>query len=133
MFLCLESIPTVVTSSLDLAKEFLKTHVVILLAPTNYVGKTMIYNSINMVFSPYGPYGKCMRCVYLLSAKRIESINFIIEEEIVIIHESIMKECCVNGSNPMNINKLVSTVRMDFGRKYLEEMLKDNMGFKAMI
>eukprot|EP01018_Ginkgo_biloba_P010777 Gb_08445 [translate_table: standard] len=79
----------------------------------------------------------CLR--ELLSAKRMEFMKFIREEEIAIMRESVTKQCGVNGSNPVNISKLVSTVMMDiicrmtFGRKYSEESLKDSRGLKAII
>eukprot|EP01018_Ginkgo_biloba_P010790 Gb_15693 [translate_table: standard] len=126
-----------------MAKNFLKTHDLIFASrPATCVGKNMLYNSTDVGFSPYGPYWRQMRkvCVLeLLSAKGIESMKFIREEEIAIMRESIMKQCGVNGSSPVNISKLVSTLamdiicRMDFGRKYSEETLKDRRGFKAMI
>eukprot|EP01018_Ginkgo_biloba_P010768 Gb_16026 [translate_table: standard] len=143
MFLRLGSVPTVVASSPEMAKEFLKTHDLIFASrPSTCVGKYMAYNYTDVAFSPYGTYWRQMRkmCLReLLSAKRIGFMKFIREEEIAIMRESVMKQCGVNGSNPVNISKLVSTVTMDiicrmtFGRKYSEESLKDSRGFKAMI
>eukprot|EP01018_Ginkgo_biloba_P010773 Gb_13999 [translate_table: standard] len=143
MFLRLGSVPTVVASSPEMAKEFLKTHDLIFASrPSTCVGKYMAYNNTDVAFSPYGTYWRQMRKMYvrdLLSAKRIEFMKFIREEEIAIMRESVMKQCGVNGSNPVNISNLVSTVTMDiicrmtFGRKYSEETLKDRRGFKAMI
>eukprot|EP01018_Ginkgo_biloba_P010788 Gb_15697 [translate_table: standard] len=108
MFLRVGSVRTVVASSPEMVKKFLKTHDLIFASrPSTCVGKYMAY--------------------------------FMREEEIAIMHESVMKQCGVNGSNPVNISNLVSTVTMDiicrmtFGRKYSEETLKDRRGFKAMI
>eukprot|EP01018_Ginkgo_biloba_P010783 Gb_38470 [translate_table: standard] len=143
MFLRLGSVPTVVASSPEMAKEFLKTHDLIFASrPSTCVGKYMAYNSTDVAFSPYGIYWRQMRkmCLRkLLSAKRIEFMKFIREEEIAIMRESVMKQCGVNGSNPVNISKLVSTVTMDiicrmtFGRKYSEESLKDGRGSRPFI
>eukprot|EP01018_Ginkgo_biloba_P008245 Gb_06160 [translate_table: standard] len=144
MFLRLGSVPTVVASSPEMAKEFLKTHDLIFASrPATCVGKNLLYNSTNVAFCPYGPYWRQMRkvCVMeLLSAKRLELMKFIREEEVAIMRESIMKQCAgIKRSNPVNITKLVSTTTMDiicrmaFGRKYSEETLKDRRGFKAMI
>eukprot|EP01018_Ginkgo_biloba_P015925 Gb_01526 [translate_table: standard] len=143
MFLRLGSVPTVVASSPEMAREFLKTHDLIFAnRPATCVGKNMVYNSTGLGFCSYGPYWRKMRKVCLLellSAKRIESTKFIREEEVAIMRESIMKQCGVNGSNPVNISKLVSTLTMDltcrmaFGRKYSEKTLKDSRGFNAMI
>eukprot|EP01018_Ginkgo_biloba_P010769 Gb_25664 [translate_table: standard] len=138
MFLRLGSVPTVVASSQEMAKKFLKTHDLIFASrPATCVGKNMLYNSTDVGFSPYRPYWRQLRkvCVLeLLSAKRIESMKFIREEEIAMMRENIMKQCGVNGSSPVNISKLVSTLatdiicRMAFGRNHSEETLKDRSG-----
>eukprot|EP01018_Ginkgo_biloba_P005069 Gb_27806 [translate_table: standard] len=143
MFLRLGSVPTVVASTPEMAKEFLKTHDLIFASrPATCQGKYVVYNSTDLGFAPYGPYWRKMRkvCVLeLLSSKRIESMKFIREEEIAVMRESIMKQCGVNGSNPVNVSKVVSTFvtdiicRMTFGRKYSGETLKDSRGFKTMI
>eukprot|EP01018_Ginkgo_biloba_P040888 Gb_18008 [translate_table: standard] len=142
MFLRLGSVPTVVASSPEMAKEFLKTHDLIFVSrPATCQGKYVVYNSTDLGFAPYGPYWRKIRkvCVLeILSAKRIESMKFIREEEIAVMRESIMKQCGVNGSNPVNVCKVVLTFvtdiicRMTFGRKNLEETLKDSRGFKTM-
>eukprot|EP01018_Ginkgo_biloba_P010776 Gb_08446 [translate_table: standard] len=143
MFLRLGSVPTVVASSPEMVKEFLKTHDLIFASrPSTCVGKYIAYNSTVVAFSPYGTYWRQMRkmCLReLLSAKRIGFMKFIREEEIAIMRESVMKQCGVNGSNPVNVSKVVSTYatdiicRMAFGRKYSEETLTDSRGFKIMI
>eukprot|EP01018_Ginkgo_biloba_P035801 Gb_08474 [translate_table: standard] len=142
MFLRLGSVPTVVVSSPEMAEEFLKTHDLIFASrPVSSVAKNMFYNSTDVALSPYGPYWREMRklCVLkLLSAKSLESMKFIREEEVGIMRESVMKQCVIPGSNPVNISKLLSTVTMDIicrmavGRKYSEETLEGRMGFKAM-
>eukprot|EP01018_Ginkgo_biloba_P035806 Gb_33785 [translate_table: standard] len=142
MFLRLGSVPTVVVSSPEMAEEFLKTHDLIFASrPVSSVAKNMFYNSTDVALSPYGPYWREMRklCVLkLLSGKSLESMKFIREEEVGIMRESVMKQCVIPGSNPVNISKLVSTVTMDIicrmavGRKYSEETLEGRMGFKAM-
>eukprot|EP01018_Ginkgo_biloba_P008243 Gb_06162 [translate_table: standard] len=115
MFLRLGSVSTIVASSPEMAKEFLKTH--------------------DLIFS-----SRSSTCAGKNLAKRLESMKFIREEEVAIMRESIMKQCAgIKRSNPVNISKLVSTTTMDiicrmaFGRKYSEETLKDRRGFKAMI
>eukprot|EP01018_Ginkgo_biloba_P006613 Gb_10643 [translate_table: standard] len=110
--------------------------------PATCQGKYVVYNSTDVGFAPYGAYWRKMRKVCLLellSAKRIESMKFIREEEMAVMRESIMRQCGVNGSNPVNVSKVVSTFvtdiicRMTFGRKYSEETLTDSRGFKTMI
>eukprot|EP01018_Ginkgo_biloba_P005071 Gb_27804 [translate_table: standard] len=106
MFLRLGSVPTVVASTPEMAKEFLKTHDLNFASrPATCAGKYVTYNSTDVGFAPYGPYWRKMRKVCmleLLSAKRIESMKFIREEEIAVMRERIMKQCGVNGSNPVN-------------------------------
>eukprot|EP01018_Ginkgo_biloba_P010784 Gb_38472 [translate_table: standard] len=62
MFLRLGSVPTVVASSQEMAKKFLKTHDLIFASrPATCVGKNMFYNSTDLGFSPYRPYWRQMR------------------------------------------------------------------------
>eukprot|EP01018_Ginkgo_biloba_P009665 Gb_38569 [translate_table: standard] len=134
MLLRLGSVPTVVVSSPDMAKEVLKTH--------DLVFANRPATSGDMVFSPYGHYWRQIRkiCVLqLLSAKRIESFSFVREEEVNTMIQSILEHTVKYGSKiPFNVSKIVSGVSTDiictmaFGRKYSSETF-DNRGFKAVI
>eukprot|EP01018_Ginkgo_biloba_P000891 Gb_34180 [translate_table: standard] len=86
IFLRMGSIPTIITSSLEMAKddsylkilifgiqngskEFMKTHDLIFASTCNLRRKICgsdVYNSTYMGFSPYGPYWRKMRKVCLL-------------------------------------------------------------------
>eukprot|EP01018_Ginkgo_biloba_P008230 Gb_40815 [translate_table: standard] len=62
MFLRLGSVPTVVASSPEMAKDVLKTNDLIFASrPATCVGKNMVYNSTGVGFCPYGPYWRKMR------------------------------------------------------------------------
>ncbi|KAJ8748044.1 hypothetical protein K2173_001002 [Erythroxylum novogranatense] len=84
MFLRLGEIPTLVLSSARLAKEALKTHDIAFASrPQLVAAKTLMYGCTDMGFAPYGAYWRTLRkiCILeLLSAKRVESFNFIREE-----------------------------------------------------
>ncbi|GLJ34166.1 hypothetical protein SUGI_0686840 [Cryptomeria japonica] len=75
MFLRFGSLPCVVVSSSEMAKEFLKTHdLVFANRPCSAAGEHIAYNYKNLGMSSYGPYWRHVRkiCVMeLLSAKRI--------------------------------------------------------------
>eukprot|EP01018_Ginkgo_biloba_P040222 Gb_16073 [translate_table: standard] len=141
MFLRLGSVPTVVASSPEMAREFLKTHdIVFANRPDTSGGKIMMYNNTNVAYAPYGSYWREIRkvCVLqLLSPKRLESCQFAREEEVSLMIQSILEEG-VKKSNPVNVSKAVSALstdiicRMAFGRKYSSEAF-DNRGFKAVI
>ncbi|GLJ19325.1 hypothetical protein SUGI_0347930 [Cryptomeria japonica] len=56
MFLRLGSLPCVVVSSSEMAKEFLKTHdLVFANRPSTAGGKLIAYNNKNIGFTSYGP------------------------------------------------------------------------------
>ena len=79
MFLKLGSVPTVVVSSPEMAKEFLKTNDLLFASrPVLAVGKYVFYSFRDVAFAPYGDYWRQMRkiCVLeLLTPKRIESFQ----------------------------------------------------------
>ncbi|KAH9288260.1 hypothetical protein KI387_032377, partial [Taxus chinensis] len=86
MYLRLGYYPTVVVSTGETAKEFLKTHDLAFASrPQTAAGKHLGYNYKDVVLAPYGPYWRHVRkiCVTeLLSAKRLESYRCIREEEV---------------------------------------------------
>eukprot|EP01018_Ginkgo_biloba_P009681 Gb_04622 [translate_table: standard] len=143
MFLRLGSVPTVVVSSPDMAKEVLKTHDLVFASrPTTSGSKYMLYNASDIALTPYGHYWRQVRkvCVLqLLSAKRIESFRFVREEEVNLMIQSILEHTVKYRSKiPVNVSKTVSGLSMDiicrmaFGRKYSSEAF-DNRGFNAVI
>nr|ATG29951.1 CYP736C8 [Taxus chinensis] len=144
MFLRLGSVPTVVASSPEAAKQFLKIQDMNFASrPFMSFAHNVVYGSKGVAFSSYGPYWRQLRKIFttqLLSPKRIDSFRFIREQETRAMVDELVRHCGrdVQGSSPVNVSKLAAAVtnnmncRMAFGRKYSEEEL-DNRGFKEMI
>lgn len=117
----------VVGSSAEMAKAFLKTHDVTFASrPKIAAGKYTTYNYSDITWSPYGPYWRQARRMCLMelfSAKRLESFEYIRNEE--------MKECLkglYESSNELiTLKDHLSTVslnvisRMVLGKKYTDE------------
>nr|ATG29905.1 CYP750C24 [Taxus chinensis] len=130
MFLRFGSLPCVVVSSSDMAKEFLKTHdLVFANRPSSAAGEHIAYNYRNLGMSPYGPYWRHMRkiCVMeLLSAKRIESFRSIREEELSLAVKSVWEKSS-KGTVSVNVSKSFSSLttaiiwRMLTGTKYSDD------------
>ncbi|KAI3954586.1 hypothetical protein MKW98_019717 [Papaver atlanticum] len=88
MFLKLGSIPTLVVSSADMAKEILTTHdLVFSNRPMFYAPTKLSYGCSDITFSPYGDYlreVKKMSVSELLSAKKVLSYRAVREEEVAL-------------------------------------------------
>nr|ACN40196.1 unknown [Picea sitchensis] len=133
---------TLVVSSPDMAKEFLKTHDLVFASrPPSTATKYLWYNSSDVTFSPYGRYWRQMRRLFvsqLLSSRRVDSFRFIREEEVSAMIRSIIISYH-EGSLPVNIGKIVSVLGIDiicriaFGRKYTDQQLMDGRGIHSMI
>eukprot|EP00253_Pinus_taeda_P012686 PITA_12686 len=139
MSLRLGSALTLVVSSPDMAKEFLKTNDRIFASRSPYAAaKYLTYNSLDVVFAPLGPYWRQMRkvCVLqVLHSKRIEYFRYIREEEVSDMIRSLLNSV----HQPVNITKIVSGLvtdimcRMAFGRKYSDQDIIGNIGFVSMV
>lgn len=112
MFLHLGSVPTVVVSSSEIAKHFLKTHDSKFLSrPPTAAGKYLFYNSKDLLTAPYGEYWRQMRklCVTeLLTVKRMESFRHVRQEEASLMIRSIWEES-EGGTVAVNVSKAIST------------------------
>ncbi|KAJ6294160.1 hypothetical protein OIU76_022277 [Salix suchowensis] len=91
IFLQLGEIPTVVISSVRLAKEVLKTHDPVLSSrPQLFSAKHLFYGCTDVAFAPYGAYWRNIRKICtleLLSSKRVQRYSFVREEEVArLIH-----------------------------------------------
>ncbi|WP_411026158.1 cytochrome P450, partial [Salmonella sp. s58078] len=79
------SMPIVVASSPDMAKEFLKTYDHIWASrPVTAAGRFTSYNFSNMVWAPYGRFWHQARRIYaneLLSTRQLDSYEYIRVEE----------------------------------------------------
>ncbi|XP_075515956.1 cytochrome P450 71A8-like [Primulina tabacum] len=126
MLLHLGSVPTLVVSSADAAKEIMKTHDLKFAdRPDSSVNRRLLYNCKDISVSPYGEYWRQLKsiCVLqLLSNKRVQSFHFIREEETGImvrkIRDSSRGVVNLSGMFVGITNDIVC--RSAFGRKYSE-------------
>lgn len=113
MFLRFGSIPTLVISSSEMAKLFLKSHDLVFASrPPITAGKYLFYNFKDILTAPYGEYWRQMRklCVTkLLTAKRIESFRHVREEETCMMIRSIWEES-ERGRIAVNVSKAIYTL-----------------------
>ena len=139
MFLRLGSVPTVVVSSSEMAKQFLKVHDAIFAnRPATAAGK--YYKGLKLY--PYGDHWRQIRklCVSaLFTAKRVESFKYVREEEVSEMIRSIWEES-QNGTIAVNVSKATSTLtsnviwRILAGRKFSDNDLGADAfkGFKDL-
>lgn len=85
MHLKLGELDFLIVSSIDVANQVVKTHDVNFAnRPTGLVPESLMYNLIDIVFSPYGDHWRQLRKICtqeLLSARRVQSFRHIREEE----------------------------------------------------
>lgn len=139
MSLRLGSSLTLVVSSPDMAKEFLKTHDVIFASrPPSTAANYFWYNCTDIGFAPYGAYWTQARkvCVsQLLSSSRLDYFRFTREEEV----SAMIRSVAADSGYAVNISKTVSSLlsdimcRMTFGRKYSDQDSIDGKGINLMI
>ncbi|XP_073048314.1 trimethyltridecatetraene synthase-like [Primulina eburnea] len=142
MHLRFGSQPVVVGSSVELAKTFLKTmDVNFACRPKTAAGKYTTYNYSDITWSPYGPYWRQARKMCLMelfSAKRLESYEYIRNEEM----SSFLRGLSESARKPLYLKDHLSTVslnvisRMVLGKRYTDES-KDSIvspdEFKRML
>eukprot|EP00253_Pinus_taeda_P009132 PITA_09132 len=142
-FLRLGSVPTVVVSSSEMAKHFLKTHDLMFAnRPATSAGKYIFFNYNDMIFVPYGDHWRQLRkiCMLeLLTAKRIESFRSVREEEVSAMIRSIWEES-ESGVLDVDVSNAFSTLtsnitwRILARRKFSDDDLGGGFkGFKDLI
>ncbi|KAL1352518.1 cytochrome P450 71A9 [Arachis hypogaea] len=124
MFLKLGSVPTLVVSSAEIAKEIFKNHDLAFSGrPKLYAGNRLGYNGSAMTFTPYGNYWKEIRKIVmleLLSAKRVQSFQAVRFEEVQVLLHSIALSC----GSPVNLSHLTLSLtnnivcRIAFGTRF---------------
>ncbi|XP_062178170.1 cytochrome P450 71A1-like [Alnus glutinosa] len=129
MFLNLGHKPTLVVSSTDMAREMLKTHdVVFSNRPKTIAADALLYGCTDVGFSPYGEYWRQARkiCVLkLLSLKRVQSFQYVREEEIEALIKKIRESC--NKGASVNLSEMLMATsnnivsRCVLGQKFEEE------------
>ncbi|XP_059441691.1 cytochrome P450 736A117-like [Corylus avellana] len=125
MLLHFGSVPTLVASSADAAREIMKTHDLIFAnRPKSSMFEKLLYNYKDVSTAPYGEYWrqmKSMSVLHLLSNKRVESFRAVREEETFLLIEKIKKSC---SSAYVNLSQVLENLtndvvcRVALGRKY---------------
>eukprot|EP00253_Pinus_taeda_P021100 PITA_21100 len=128
---------SLVVSSPEMAKEFLKTHDLRFAnKPPSAATKQLSFNFEGIAFAPYSPYWRHMRkfCVVeLLCPKRLEYFSSIREEEVSALIRFIVNS---DDSLPLNIKQTLTSFwtaincRTACGRKYSEQ---DLSAFSSMV
>ncbi|KAJ0785456.1 putative cytochrome P450 [Helianthus annuus] len=89
------SVPTLVASSAEAAKEIMKTHdLKFANRPKLIIPDMLIYGSSDITFSPYGEFWrqvKSIAVVHLLNTSRVHSFHHVREKEIGLMIETIEK------------------------------------------
>ncbi|KAK8479898.1 hypothetical protein V6N11_074092 [Hibiscus sabdariffa] len=132
MSLRLGSVPVLVVSSADAAREIKKTHDLSFVnRPKLIVFQKLLYDYKDVSSAPYGEYWRQMKsiCVLnLLSNKRVQSYRAVREEETALAMENIKRSC--SSGLPVNLSDLFSAItnnvicRITLGRKYNEDTNK---------
>ncbi|KAL3835263.1 hypothetical protein ACJIZ3_009999 [Penstemon smallii] len=129
MLLHLGSTPVIIVQSADAAREIMKTHDLSFAnKPTSNTIRRLFYDLKDISAAPYGEYWRQLKsiCVLqLLSNKRVQSFQFIREEETDLLMKNI-KSCSYSCLAPVNLSELFTSLSNDvicrsaFGRKYSE-------------
>ncbi|KAK9072381.1 hypothetical protein SSX86_008815 [Deinandra increscens subsp. villosa] len=133
MLIRLGTVPVLVASSSDAAREILKTHDSIFAnRPCLKIPSRIFYASKDIAFAQYGEYwrqAKNIAVLHLLSNKRVHSYGFVREEEVALLIEKIQKA----NESVVNLSELVISVtnnvlcRVALGRRY------DGRQFKSLL
>ncbi|XP_054786242.1 phenylacetaldehyde oxime monooxygenase CYP71AN24-like [Prosopis cineraria] len=110
MLLRLGQTPTLVVSSAHMAKEITKSHDVVFSdRPQTTAAKILLYGCTDVGFLPYGEEWRLKRkiCVLgLLSLKRVQSFQYIREEEVADLVNKI-RQACSEHDDHVNISQMV--------------------------
>lgn len=140
MSLRLGSSLTLVVSSPEIAREFLKTHdQVFANKGPSAAAKHLSFNFADIIFSPYRVYWAQMRklcALELLSSKRLDGFRFIRVDEVSAMIRSIINSEPYKGCRPLNIKETVASLatavicRMAFTKKYSDQ---DSRALNSMV
>ncbi|KAK1363192.1 Cytochrome P450, E-class, group I [Heracleum sosnowskyi] len=129
MLLHFGSVPTLVLSSADAAREVMKIQDIIFCdRPESSVGRRLLYDRKDISAAPYGEYWRQLKSIFILqiaSNKRVQSFRKVREEETALMVKKI--EDLSSSSLPVDLSELLMTLTNDvscrsaFGRKYSEE------------
>ncbi|KAL2321745.1 hypothetical protein Fmac_026124 [Flemingia macrophylla] len=121
--------PTLVVSSVDVAKEILENHdLAFSNRPQNTAAKILLYGCTDVGFSSYGENWRQKRkiCVLeLLSTRRVQSFRAIREEEVAELvnklREASSSDACVNLSDMLISTANNIVCKCALGKKYTED------------
>ncbi|KAL0417244.1 UNVERIFIED_CONTAM: cytochrome [Sesamum latifolium] len=126
MLLHFGSRPVIIVQSADAATEIMKTNDLIFAdKPGTRTTRRLFYDMKDISVAPYGEYWRKLKSVcvlQLLSSKRVQSFNFIREEETELLAKRIKTHC--PSRSPVNLSELFTSLTNDvicraaFGRKY---------------
>ncbi|XP_026443973.1 cytochrome P450 71B36-like [Papaver somniferum] len=136
MLLQLGSIPTLVVSSAEAAKEVLKTRDSdFCTRPPLATPKRLSYNYVDIGFAPYGEYWRDVRkiCVNeVFSVKRVQSFSAVRAEEVAALVDSMSRSSSTSRGALINVYQkficLTDQVacRVSFGKNYHQQHTNDN-------
>ncbi|XP_059640378.1 cytochrome P450 736A117-like [Cornus florida] len=126
MLLHFGSTPTLVASSADAAREIMKTHdLVFSNRRKSIMAKRLLYNYKDVSMAPYGEFWRQMKSIFvlqLLSNRRVQSFQFVREEETALLMKKIEESS--SSSSALNLSEIITLLTNDlvsraaFGRKY---------------
>ncbi|KAK4735183.1 hypothetical protein R3W88_009444 [Solanum pinnatisectum] len=129
MLLHFGSKPVIVASSVDAARDIMKTHDLVWAdRPKSSMTDGLFYGSKDVAFSPYGEYWRQIRSItvlHLLSNKRVQSYRRVREGEISNMIEKIRQKCDSSNS-VIDLRDVFSCLthniisRVNIGRTYNE-------------
>ncbi|MFQ6645781.1 hypothetical protein Gotur_019663 [Gossypium turneri] len=109
MLLHIGHTPTLVVSSAQLAEEMVRNHdIVFSNRPITTAVKILLYGCKDFGFAPYNEYWRQARkiCVlHLLSLKRVQSFQFVREEEVLTLINKIRGRCL--DTSPINMTEML--------------------------
>ncbi|XP_039135440.1 cytochrome P450 71A1-like [Dioscorea cayenensis subsp. rotundata] len=128
MLLQLGQVPLLVASSPSMAKEIMKTQDHLFAnRPSIKAATRLLYNGMDIAFSPYGEYWKLVRkfsVYHLLSPTMVSSYKSIREHEVVFMLEKIKKSCCdgkmVHVSEELNYMTMDIISKITLGKSLRE-------------
>ncbi|CAI9282019.1 unnamed protein product [Lactuca saligna] len=128
MLLYLGSVPSLVVSSSEAAREIMKTHDIAFASrPSTRMFRTISYNLKELTLAPYGEYWRQAKSILtrqLLSNKKVQTFNELREKVIVECVYKITQ--CFLSSKPADLSDLFCSLSNDvtclatFGRTYNE-------------
>ncbi|KAK9049962.1 hypothetical protein SSX86_031069 [Deinandra increscens subsp. villosa] len=123
MLLHLGSIPTLVASSAEAAKEILKTHDLSFCSrPSLTVPNILLYGSKSVLFAPYGEYWRQLKSLVvlkLLSNTRVKSYEKVREDETTLMIQMLGESCGTIVDMGVLFSSLTNNIisRIALGRK----------------